>query len=157
MVRFQDNGSGKIIPGEDFKQVETVGGDGFFVGTDPNNSDIAYEEYAGAAMKATTDGGVTWTGIEPPAEGGPYRFSNPFEVDPNNAQHLVTAGTKVYDSNFGAGTAGQWAEVFDLGTASKPGDAEAAPTAEDPDNTDVQAIEVERDAVYVGFCGSATS
>lgn len=149
---LQDNGTGKIIPSEDFKQVETYGGDGFFVAVDPNDSDIAYSETPGAAMRVTTDGGVTWSGVEPPAEGGPYRFSNPFAMDPNHAQHLVTAGTKVYDSNFGAGSAGQWAEVFDLGTASKPGDPDAAPSATDPDNT-MSAIDVERDAVYVGFCG----
>ncbi len=153
---LQDNGTAKIVPEEGFQQFETIGGDGFFAAVDPDNSDVAYSERPGAAMDVTSDGGQTWTGVDPPAEGGPYRFSNPFVMDPTEALHLATAGSKVYETTFGPGTGGSpdsdWVEVFDLGTASKPGDPEAVADDTDALNT-MTAIEVERDAVYVGFCG----
>lgn len=149
---LQDNGSGKIVPDEAHKQFMTFGGDGFFVAVDPDNSDIAWSETPVASMRYTTDGGQTWSSMRPPSEGGPYRFSNPFIMDPTSSLHLATGGSKIYEVATGPGSSGDWAEVFDLGTASSPGDAEAEPAADDPVNT-MSAIEVERDAAYVGFCG----
>ena len=42
---LQDNGEGKIEP--DGKTYTIYGGDGFFTAVDPDNADIAYEEYTG--------------------------------------------------------------------------------------------------------------
>ncbi len=158
---LQDNGSGKIVPKEGYKQYETFGGDGFYSAVDPNNSDIAYTETPAAAMTVTTDGGKSSTAMAPPADGGPYRFSNPFVMDPNDALHLMTAGSKVYETTFGPGTTtpsgsdpqpSDWKEVFDLGTQQHPADPDAEPTDSDPINQ-MSALDLERNAAYVGFCG----
>ncbi len=144
---LQDNGTAFIDPEQDFQQFQTFGGDGFFTAVDPKDSDIAYYETPGAAMSVTTDGGQSSTAIDPPAAGGPYRFSNPFMMDPNDALQLATAGSRVYVTDSGPATVTEggdtaWHEVFDLGQASA-----------DLKNQ-MSAIDIERNAVYVGFCGS---
>ena len=164
---LQDNGSGKIVPKEGYKQYETFGGDGFYSAVDPNNSDIAYTETPAAAMTVTTDGGKSSTAMAPPPQGGPYRFSNPFVMDPNDALHLMTGGSRIYETQFGPGTTtppdpsdptagspqpSDWKEVFDLGTQKHRGDPDAEPTADDPINQ-MSALDLERNAAYVGFCG----
>ena len=101
---LQDNGSGFVDPTEDFNQFQTFGGDGFFTAVDPKNSDVAYYETPGAAMSVTTDGGESSTAIDPPADGGPYRFNNVFRMDPNDALQLATAGSKVYVTEAGPAT-----------------------------------------------------
>lgn len=142
---LQDNGSGFVDPKDGFKQKQTFGGDGFFMATDPFNSDIAYYETPGATMSVTTDGGLTSSSVAPPTDGGPYRFNNMFRMDPNDALHLVTAGSKIYDSQAGPGSTGDaWKLVADLGFA------EGSTTLKNA----MSAIEVERNAIYVGFCGT---
>jgi len=142
---LQDNGSGFVDPKDGFKQKQTFGGDGFFVATDPFKSDIAYYETPGASMSVTTDGGITSSSVAPPSDGGPYRFNNQFRMDPNDALHLVTAGSKIYDSQVGPGSTGEeWKAVADLGFARG---SETLKNA-------MSSIEVERNAIYVGFCGS---
>ena len=156
---LQDNGTGKIV---DIKrngrviqrgrQIMTKGGDGFYVATHPTDGDIAYGEYVGGAMAATIDGGLTWSEMTPRITDG--QFSNPFVMDPGNPNHLMTAGRQIVETISGPGTgADDWVEVFNLGTASKPGDAEAVPTGTDPANAMTQLDLVGRNA-YVGFCGS---
>ena len=159
---LQDNGSGFVDPTADFIQRQAFGGDGFFVAVDPFDSDIAYYEFPAAGMNVTQDGGLSSADVSPPAFGGPYRFSNPFQMDTKDARHLVTAGTSVFDSIYGPGTStpsgegeeqgSDWREVFDLGTRDVPGSQEATATATDPDNT-MSAIDVERNAIYAPFCG----
>ena len=159
---LQDNGSGFIDPTEDYKQFQTFGGDGFFTAVDPKNSDVAYYETPGAAMSVTTDGGESSTAIDPPADGGPYRFNNVFTMDPNDALQLGTAGSKVYITEVGPATTTpadpanpeptDWHEVFDLGTNRTPG--ERPETLADGEVLNaMSAMDVERNAAYVGFCG----
>jgi hypothetical protein len=146
---LQDNGSGKITP--DGQQIEGLGGDGFFVGVDPDNSGHAYAEYTYGAMSATTDGGKSWTGMSPPITNG--QFSNPFAVDPQAADHVLTAGRQVVETGSGTGTgADDWSKVFDLGTVAHPADANATATADDPANS-MTAIALNGANGYVGFCG----
>src|SRR5207302_9930784 len=72
---LQDNGTAKIqdtmVNGhlQRQRQMETMGGDGFFVGVDPRNSDVAYEEYVYGIMSGTSDGGKTWNAMAPPDAG----------------------------------------------------------------------------------------
>src|SRR4051794_6106025 len=147
---LQDNGSGKITP--DGQQIEGLGGDGFFVGVDPDHSDHAYAEYTYGAMSATTDGGKSWTGMSPPITNG--QFSNPFAVDPQDADHVLTAGRQVVETGSGTGTGGDdWSTVFDLGTVAHRGDAAATATADDPANQ-MSAIALDGATGYVGFCGA---
>ncbi|MBW3665504.1 MAG: hypothetical protein KY469_20610 [Actinobacteria bacterium] len=165
---LQDNGSAKVDPepnpvveGEDdpfdgqrFNQYATYGGDGFFMAVDPDNSDVAYSETPLADMRSTGDGGKSWSGMAPPSEGEPYRFNNPFVMDPTDANHLMTAGSKVYETTQGPGTTtSSWVEVYDLGTSASPGDPEAEAGEGEIDNQ-MTAIDTVRDAAYVGFCGT---
>jgi hypothetical protein len=159
---LQDNGNLKI-DGKSRKQYETYGGDGFFTAVDPYDSKIAFEEYTNAAISVTTDGGTSWTGIDPGLTAS--RFVNPFVMDPTNAKHLMTAGREVVETLIGPSTtAGMtavadadastttWLTVFNLGTATKPGVASAVSSASDPDNS-MTALATRRNASYVGFCG----
>ncbi|WP_372733860.1 hypothetical protein [Nocardioides sp.] len=159
---LQDNGNLKI-DGKTRKQYETYGGDGFFSAVDPHDSKITYEEYTNAAMSVSTDGGTSWSDMDPGLTAS--KFSNPFVMDPTDAKHLLTAGREVVETLIGpATTAGMtdaadadegtstWIKVFDLGTKSKPGVASATSSAADPDNS-MSAVATRGNASYVGFCG----
>ncbi len=162
---LQDNGELKINP--DGTQFETYGGDGFFSAVDPDNSKTAYEEYVGGAVSVTTDGGSTWSSIDPGLT-APL-FATPFVMDPTNAEHLLIAGRDVYETTAGPKTnqssdgistdpATAWTKVYDLGTRLKPGDASAAADTSDPNNASANnqesAIDVYGANAYVGFCGA---
>ena len=129
---LQDNGEGKIDP--DGTSYTVYGGDGFFTAVDPDDSKVAYEEYVAGAISVTKDGGKTWTDIAP-AGLTDAQFSTPFEMDPNDAKHLVIGGRNVFETTTGPDTSGDtWAEVYDLGTQKHPGDASASAAADDPVN-----------------------
>lgn len=138
---LQDNGSGKIET-RSRRIFETIGGDGFFVAVDPDNSQVAYTERPGADLAVTTDGGVTWTDIPPPAavtDTAP--FSTPLAMDPLDANHLIIAGQAIAEALDGPG--GTWEVVFDMGT--------------NPDNGESRvqtALDVRGDAAYAGACGN---
>ncbi len=159
---LQDNGNMRIDPSTG-KQYETFGGDGFFSAVDPNKSDTSYEEYTYGDIAVTTDGGTSWTDIDPGLTAP--KFANPFAMDPTDSKHILTAGREVVETLSGPNTeSGQtpadeaspgtttWRTVYDLGTRSHPGDASATSTATDPDNS-MSAVDVQGDAAYVGFCG----
>jgi hypothetical protein len=160
---LQDNGQLKILP-TTREQIEVYGGDGGYTEVDPFNSDIAYEEYTFGDMRATTDGGQTWSSMDPGVTSP--RFINPFEMDAINPLHLVTGGNEIMETIYGPDTNGIdaaglcslkcWQKVYDLGTREHPGDPNASPpvddAAKDPNNS-VSAVDVYGDAVYVGYCG----
>ncbi|MEA2447928.1 MAG: hypothetical protein QOK47_1565, partial [Actinomycetota bacterium] len=160
---LQDNGTMKIADITDKdgnvtaanQQIEIYGGDGFFVGVDPHDSDVAYEEYVYGAMNATKDGGKTWTAMSPPGlDGTTAQFSNPFSLDPKDPDHLMTAGNQVDETGSGPGTASSdWAVVYHLGTAKHPGDKAAVATDDDPVNS-MTAIDLYDANAYVGYCGT---
>jgi photosystem II stability/assembly factor-like uncharacterized protein len=149
---LQDNGSMKITNNQ---QIEVYGGDGFFVGVDPHNSDVAYEEYVYGAMNATKDGGKTWTAMNPPGlDGTTAQFSNPFALDPKDPDHIMIAGNQVDETGSGPGTSStDWAVVYHLGTAKHPGDESAVATEDDPLNS-MTAIDLYNANAYVGYCGT---
>jgi hypothetical protein len=157
---LQDNGSGKI-EGDTKKQFMTYGGDGFFTATDPDDSDVAYSEVTAASMRVTTDGGTSWRDMYPFLTGA--KFSNPFVMDPTDANHLMTAGREVVESTFGPDTQqldptgsecldNCWMEVYDLGTRDAPGNAASAATATNPNNG-MSALDLQGPNAYVGYCG----
>ena len=95
---LQDNGEGKIDP--DGTAYTIFGGDGFFTAVDPDNADHAYEEYVAGAISSTKDGGKTWTSIAP-TNMTDALFSTPFEMDPNDANHLMIGGRQVEETTAG--------------------------------------------------------
>jgi hypothetical protein len=149
---LQDNGTAKIDPAEGRKQYMTLGGDGFFTAVDPDNSDVAYAENPGAFMWVTEDGGQSWQCMPPPISGA--QFSNPFVMDPTDANHLLTAGHQVVETVDGPDTApaqdpgcnvtgeSTWTEVFDLGANAETGE-----------DNQMSAVDLHGDNAYVGFCG----
>jgi hypothetical protein len=152
---LQDNGHVKIEPDGD--QYMVFGGDGTFAEIDPANSDVIYEAYVFNDMSVSTDGGKSWRGIDPGLTN--TRFVNPFEMDPTNANHIVTGGNEIAETTHGPETeAGHdaggntWDVVYDLGTQQRPGDAAATPSATDPANG-MSAIDVHGDTLYAGYCG----
>jgi len=141
---LQDNGEGKIDP--DGTAYTIFGGDGFFTAVDPDNADHAYEEYVAGDINATKDGGKTWTDIAPSSMTDGL-FSTPFEMDPNDANHLMIGGRQVEETTQGVDTTSDtWKTVFDLGTQKHPGDASAQAAGDDPVNqlsaVDVTSIKV---------------
>lgn len=149
---LQDNGELKITP--DGTQYETFGGDGFFSAVDPDDSKVAYEEYTNGAMSVTTDGGKTWTSIDPSLTSS--LFATPFVMDRRNAKHLLIGGRDVYERT--TGPTGSWVKVYDLGTRLQPGNAAAVADTSDVNhanaNNSTSATDVYGNAAYLGFCGA---
>ncbi len=137
---LQDNASGKIEP-DTRRQVRIYIGDGMWTEVDPDNSDIAYYQTPGLALVRSTDGGRDNASIAN-FDVGAAHFLSPFRMDPQNAEHLVAAGTKVAET-LNASTDAEWTTVFDLGANPETGTAYQSRGA----------LAVEGDAVYVGACG----
>ncbi|MDP9183630.1 MAG: hypothetical protein M3P04_12755, partial [Actinomycetota bacterium] len=155
---LQDNGTAKITDvyskGKLLHRariIATLGGDGIFVGVDPNNSKRAYGETPGGSMYGTVDGGRGWAGMAPPIT-GPL-FVTPFSVDATDADHVMVGGNEIVESGSGPSTGSDdWVQVFDLGTQHHPGDKNADQTADDGNNIQT-AIKVIGSNAYAGYCG----
>jgi hypothetical protein len=139
---LQDNASGKIDP-VTREQIRIFVGDGMWTAVDPDNADIAYYQTPGLAMVRSTDGGRTNTSMGPGAASGANQFQSPFVMDPLDANHIAAAGSAVAVTT-NAATDADWTTVFDLGTNPENGAANIVRT---------RALDVQGDAIYVGFCG----
>ncbi|HZS15371.1 MAG TPA: hypothetical protein VFC09_12305 [Candidatus Dormibacteraeota bacterium] len=147
---LQDNGEVRIEPTG--RMVEVFGGDAFYSATDPANSKVVYEEYTAGNMSVSTDGGHTWTNINPGLTSP--QFATPFAMDPTDANHLITAGNDIQETVSGPNTtvnptlsgapsptaSTDWTVVYNL------------PTAPDGNNDSTTAVDVRGDDAYVGFC-----
>ena len=135
---LQDNGEAKIDP--DGTTYTVFGGDGFFTAVDPDHPDVAYEEYVGGVMSSTTDGGKHWASIDPGLTSS--LFSTPFEMDTNDAKHLLVGGRDIREEI--TGPSGNWVKVYDLGSQKKPGDANAGgdPSSDDGPDNQLSAVHV---------------
>lgn len=107
---LQDNGELRTDPNG--SQFNTHDGDGTYSAVDPDNSNVVYERQPQAGIQKSTDGGQNWTALAKPSD--TFQFMNPFAMDPSDANHLLDAGNKVWES-FTGGNA--WKQVFDLGKA----------------------------------------
>jgi hypothetical protein len=158
---LQDNGEMKISPSG--REDMIFGGDGFFTGIDPSNSNRIVEEYTGGVASGTTDGGKTWTSVDPQLTSA--LFSTPFQIDPTNADHMLTGGRDIQETPFPyemhcypdptvkpCAFYDNWTAVYDLGTAAHPGDASASQTSTDRNNQ-TSADDLRGDYGYVGYCG----
>ena len=66
--------------------------------------EYALRRHVYGEMRVTKDGGKTWTDMIPPISNA--RFVNPFEMDPTDANHLITAGNEVVETTYGPETTG---------------------------------------------------
>jgi photosystem II stability/assembly factor-like uncharacterized protein len=141
---MQDNGEGKITP--QGRQVEVFGGDGVFTQVDPKDSQVAYEELPDAGVNVTTDGGQSWTDVDPLVDNP--SFYAPLVMDPRDPKHLLTGGREIVETTSGPDTTSpgvppldtDWKTVEDLGHTHGR-------------ENQVSAIAVRGSAVYAGYCG----
>jgi hypothetical protein len=153
VMGLQDNGEAKISPNGRTDMI--FGGDGFFTGIDPNNSNRIVEEYAGGAVSGTIDGGKSWESYSPGLTAP--QFSTPMQLDPGNADHLIIAGREIDETQYvyqghcypdpsipwaACELIDNWNTVFDLGTDAQVG-KDRSTTADD----------LLGDYAYAGFCG----
>ena len=154
---LQDNGEMKISPSG--REDMVFGGDGFYTGIDPGNSQRIVEEYANGAVSGTTDGGHTWQGLNPQLTSP--QFATPLTLDPKNADHLQVAGREVMQTPWpyvqhcypdpsipyaACPAYDNWTTVFDLGT--------------DPwlaKNRSSTAADLYGDYGYAGYCGPCSA
>ena len=133
---LQDNGQLKILPNGEQHTVYV--GDGIFALVDPDNSQIAYDELPNAGINVSTDGGTTWSSIDPSLDDPD--FVAPMVMDPKDAKHILTGGRDIAETTAGPDTTTcktdpndptscqppqtdtDWKYVFNLGTHNHPGD-----------------------------------
>lgn len=98
---LQDNGTLKYEGTRAWRKV--FGGDGGWCAINPQNNQIAYEEYVYLDIHRTTDGGLNWTnitnGIE--AGSGSANFIAPFILSPSNPNILYAGATKIFKTTNG--------------------------------------------------------
>ncbi|MHB8572292.1 MAG: hypothetical protein ACYDAY_04960 [Candidatus Dormibacteria bacterium] len=157
---LQDNGEDMITP--DGVHHMVFGGDGFYTAIDPANSRNIIEEYTVGNLSMSTDGGNSWTSINPSLTSAIGAV--PFAVDPLNPKHVLIGGRDIEERNYGytlhcSGstdpTCAEWNQVFDLGTTQYPG--QTPPKTCSAQNCGASnaltAEDVLGDSAYVGFCG----
>ncbi|MEA2483465.1 MAG: hypothetical protein QOC55_1412 [Thermoleophilaceae bacterium] len=167
---LQDNGEMRIDP-KTGVQNEVYGGDGVFTLVNPDNSNEAIEEYPGATISVTSDGGKNWSDMSPIVDDPD--FVTPLVQDPADYKHVVTGGRQIMETTDWINTTTNchtdpggaskdptcpdsptdWKPVFDLGTHAHPGDPKATAGADDPANH-VVALRTRGANSYAGFCGS---
>jgi photosystem II stability/assembly factor-like uncharacterized protein len=154
---LQDNGEMKISPNG--REDMIFGGDGFYSGIDPDNSQRIVEEYANGAVSGTTDGGKNWQSFNPGLTSP--QFATPLTLDPKNADHLQVAGREVMQTPYpysmhcfpdpsipyaACQTFDNWTTVFDLGTDPWLGK-----------NRSSTAADMFGDSSYAGYCGPCSA
>lgn len=174
---LQDNGQLKILPNGEQHTVYV--GDGVFALVDPDNSQIAYDELPNAGINVSTDGGTTWSSIDPNLEDAD--FVAPMVMDPGDAKHILTGGRDIAETTAGPETTTcktdpddptscqpsdalptDWKYVFNLGTMKHPGDPNAEASSDPakadgtggedaPNHATAEALNGAN--AYVGFCG----
>lgn len=98
----QDNGTLRT-PGGAGNWEFILGGDGFYVVIDPNNSNILYAEYQWGGLQKTTNGGSSWlpatNGI---SSGDRNNWMTPVVMDPGNSNVLYYGTQRVWRTANGA-------------------------------------------------------
>jgi hypothetical protein len=152
---LQDNGEAKILPNGRADMI--YGGDGFDTAIAPDASNLIYEEYATGQLRRSSNGGQTWTTIEPDEATGP-RFSTPFEMDPRDPQHMIYGAAQIWETSHASSVStGSWVRVFNLDASAAATDdiglCRTAPTPNCP-TPDIAATQVDTqgNASYAAFC-----
>ncbi|MEZ4691424.1 MAG: T9SS type A sorting domain-containing protein [Ignavibacteria bacterium] len=81
-------------------------GDGMSCAINSQNDQICYTEYTYGAISKSTDGGLNWSGAQPPGAGNQnnYCFVTPFVCCNSNPNVLYAGGKSIYKSTNGAGS-----------------------------------------------------
>src|SRR4051794_19813716 len=158
---LQDNGQLKILPNGEQHTVYV--GDGTNALVEPKNSKNAWDELPLAGINVSTDGGTSWSSIDPLLKDPD--FVAPMVMDPGDAKHILAAGRDIAETTSGADTTTcrpddpsctpsdtDWKYVFDLGTHGHPGDADAEEGDVDAPNH-ASAAWLQGANAYIGFCG----
>lgn len=143
---LQDNGTMKIDPEAGNQIFMSYVGDGTFVATDPDDSNVVYAATPRGAFVVSTNGGQTYDFFATGDDSGDlFQFINPFALDPTDGDHFLTAGTRVYELTGGETEAVETGltQVFDLGTNANQPEARNL----------VSSLDVHGDAAYVAYCG----
>ena len=93
----QDNGTSKFINSTSWNLI--AGGDGGFTQVDHNNPSTIYQEYTGASLQRSDNGGQSFRSISttlPKNEGA--EFYVPFILDPTNQSRVLAGLSHVYES-----------------------------------------------------------
>jgi hypothetical protein len=162
---LQDNGEMKITPAG--REDMVFGGDGFYTGIDPANSNNILEEYAGGVASATTDGGKNWYSLSPGFSAA--QFAAPLMVDPTNGSHAIAGGEEidqtaqpysehcVGDPSIPPSVCPEydnWTQVYELGANGSPGVPVSDVDKElGYDANQATGIDMRGDYAYVGWCG----
>jgi hypothetical protein len=148
------------------------GGDGVFTLVNPDNSDEVIEEYPGARVSVSKDGGKSWADMSPNVDDAD--FVTPIVQDTDNYKHVITGGRQIVETTSWLDTTSNcskvpgeksesidcsdidtdWKVVFDLGTFTKPGDPKAEGDQKTDPGNHVVSLRSRGAAVYAGFCGS---
>ncbi|HET8598714.1 MAG TPA: hypothetical protein VFL99_00190 [Segeticoccus sp.] len=143
---MQDNGTSLLKPHSRLN-VEPAGGDGTNVIVDPQDWQRSVGAYVDLGMYSTTDGGHHFDTISP--ECGYYngadcdpsaRFVAPFVKDPQDVNHWVAGGSKIWETRKGwdtrcGGSSCDWVPVHELSTDGAGGLNVATALATNGDTT----------------------
>jgi len=96
----QDNGSNKWTGTTTYTHIQ--GADGMDAMIDHSNSNILYYSRQNGILIKSTDGGTTWSGIQPAGSTGTW--VTPYIMSPSNANTIYAGYTDVYKSTNGGST-----------------------------------------------------
>jgi len=93
----QDNGTSKFVNSTNWNLV--AGGDGGFTRVDHNNPSTIYQEYTGASLERSDNGGQSFRSISTSfSNNEPSEFYVPFILDPANPSRVLVGLSHVYES-----------------------------------------------------------
>lgn len=151
LAGLQDNGTMLIDPTLDYRQYEVQGADGTIAAIAPEDSNYGYaSSQTNSLLGVSSDRFQTINSLTPTPSDGTFLFVPPFDMNPLNSDHVMTAGQVVIENLAGReATADTWSAAFDLGTSEREPNYE---TDVPPPGRQSSAVDIYGDAAYVGYC-----
>ncbi len=107
----QDNGTLRTFDGSDNNWQRILGGDGFYVIVDPNNSDIIYAESQWGNLAKSTNGGNNFFNATSGISGSDRNnWMTPFVIDPADSDILYYGTQRIYRTT---NAASSWQPISD--------------------------------------------
>lgn len=96
----QDNGTNRGTDAAGPNAWERIfGGDGGYVGVDPNNTQNIYAETTGLSFRRSTDGGASFATFTAGIAGDVFPFISVFQMDPSNSLRMWYGGRFMWRAN----------------------------------------------------------